>query len=150
MMSGAKLNFPRSAKHAGATMAQRIRLARRRAGLSQAALARRSAVTASAVAQWEHPTGTRPALNHLQTIATVTGVPLEWLVTGGQLRRAISEEWSSSGNAPAVMLDAFAQTIEEENLLRHFRSMSLEARSHFAALAEEFCKHRRRRRLQPD
>ena len=71
------VKIPSSAKPAEATMAQRIRLARRRAGLSQAELAKRSAVTASAVAQWEHPRGTRPSLDRLQAIAKAMSVQMD-------------------------------------------------------------------------
>jgi len=149
-ISEAKMIFPRGAKHTGITMAQRIRLARRRAGLSQADLGKRTAVTASAVAQWEHPAGTRPALRHLQAIAAVTGVKLEWLIEGGHLRRAGAEDSGVAASSPAVVLDTFAQSIEEENLLRLFRSMPADVRAHFVALADAFSKRRRRSRLQPD
>lgn len=64
------------------SLPQRIRRARGRAGLSQAALAERIGVKRSAVTQWEHPHGTRPSVDHMIRIAIETGVGLEWLATG--------------------------------------------------------------------
>lgn len=62
--------------------AHRIRLSRRRSGLSQAALAARLGIQRSAVSQWEGNNAKRPRLEHLQALATVTGVSFEWLATG--------------------------------------------------------------------
>jgi transcriptional regulator with XRE-family HTH domain len=119
-------------------------MARRHAGLSQAALAKRSAVTASAVAQWERPAGTRPSLDRLQMVATVTGAPLNWLVSG--VNAPLQE--ASRFETPAVVFDVYAETMQEEILLQRFRLLSPNAREHFVALAHEFSAQRRRSRLQ--
>jgi len=52
-----------STKATGSRLADRIRIARHAAKLSQAALAARVGVTPGAVAQWESPDGTKPASN---------------------------------------------------------------------------------------
>jgi len=129
------MNFPSIAKYA-TTLGERIRVARLRAGLSQAALARKSNVTASAVAQWEHPLGTRPDVDRLQSIATATNVPLTWLVSGPALASATAQVFELE--TPAIAIDVYAETLVEETLLKDFRQMSPQAREHFAALAHEF------------
>ena len=91
----------------------RIRLARRHAGLSQAKLAEAIGVQRSAVSHWESPQGKNPSVDHLRAVAMVAGVTFEWLATGrGPMRASGNEE------APAVILEAFAQNLFEERLLR--------------------------------
>jgi len=125
------------------TMGQRIRNARRSAGLSQASLAKRSAVTASAVAQWEHPFGTHPALNRLPLIANATGVSVEWLVSGTALKTNRSLECIVA-EPPAIVFDVYAETMEEETLLKNFRLMPPKTRALLSGLAYEFAASRRR------
>src|SRR5262252_1007889 len=103
-------------------MRDRIRRARRNAKLSQTALAERVGVTSSAVAQWEHPDGTCPALGRLQSIATATSVNFEWLATGrGQQHRTAKIDGNET---PALKLELFALDDAEETLLRRFRMLS--------------------------
>lgn len=64
------------------SLRDRIRECRRRKGWSQAQLAARIGVTASAVGHWERPRGTAPAVERLQDLAGVLGVGFEWLATG--------------------------------------------------------------------
>ena len=64
------------------TPQQRIRLARRHAGLSQAALGAAVGVQRSAVGHWEAARGKFPSVAHLREIAMITGVQFEWLATG--------------------------------------------------------------------
>ncbi|NUO74975.1 MAG: helix-turn-helix domain-containing protein [Lysobacter sp.] len=64
------------------TPQQRIRLARRHAGLSQAALGAAVGVQRSAVGHWEAARGKFPSVAHLREIALITGVQFEWLATG--------------------------------------------------------------------
>ena len=64
------------------TAQQRIRLARRHAGLSQAQLAEAVGVQRSAVSHWEAPQGKNPSVTHLREVALATGVQFEWLATG--------------------------------------------------------------------
>lgn len=63
-------------------LSSRIRTARRLKGWSQAALAAALVVDRSAVGHWERGTGSAPSTRRLAVIATVTGVSVEWLLTG--------------------------------------------------------------------
>lgn len=115
-------NYQSSAKGLElAGLANRIRTARRKASLSQTELARRIGVSASAVAQWEHPSGTHPSLQSLVRILEITGISVDWLLLGrGSNRTNLA---SSEENLPAVSLDCFAHSMLEEDLLKVFREM---------------------------
>jgi transcriptional regulator with XRE-family HTH domain len=116
-------------------LADRIRRARRGARLSQTALAARVGVTSSAVAQWEHPNGTSPALARLQSIATATAVNFEWLATGrGQQHRGTRHDGHET---PAIKLDLFALDDNEETLLRRFRALSPRGRQMLVGFLQE-------------
>jgi transcriptional regulator with XRE-family HTH domain len=118
-----------------ARLADRIRRARRGARLSQNGLATRVGVTPSAVAQWEHPDGTSPALTRLQSIATATAVNFEWLATGrGAQQRGFT---NAAGETPAVKLELFALDDAEETLLRRFRALPPRARQALVAFLQE-------------
>lgn len=122
-------------------------MARHWAGLSQTKLARSTEVTASAVAQWEHPEGTRPSLQRLEVIAQATRVPIDWLIAGGAWTpRSASAE--AEKEPPAVVFDVYAETLQEEALLRDFRLLPARARDHLAALVHESTSHRRKRRIK--
>jgi transcriptional regulator with XRE-family HTH domain len=96
-----------------APIRERIGTARQAANLSRAELARRVGVRASAAAQWEQHEGTAPSVENLARLAAATGVAFEWLATGrGSMHHGAQEE------APAVVLEAFAQNLFEERLLR--------------------------------
>lgn len=62
--------------------ADRIRVARRHAKLSQEGLAKAVGVQRSAASQWESSGGKRPTVNNLARVAEITGVQFEWLATG--------------------------------------------------------------------
>ena len=64
------------------SLGDRIRLVRRRKGMSQAALAACIGVSASAVGHWERPRGHCPSSAKLLQLALVLGVACEWLATG--------------------------------------------------------------------
>jgi transcriptional regulator with XRE-family HTH domain len=114
-----------NSKSSGSRLADRIRSSRHAANLSQAALAVRVGVTPGAVAQWESPNGTRPTLERLEVIATVTGAVFDWLATGrGDARR----RKTISDSTPAVLLETFAQDINEEVLLDRYRRLPAQAR----------------------
>ena len=107
-------------------MCDRIRAARHAAKLSQAALAARLGVTPGAVAQWESAKGTRPGVDRLDAIATVTGAVFDWLAFGrGDMRRRQKVVVDS---APAIALDTFAQDYDEEVLLTRYRLLPPQAR----------------------
>jgi len=96
----------------------RIRMARIRANLSKAELARRVGVSPSAVVQWEQPSGSGPSARHLATVAQCTGVAFEWLATGrGPVR--VSE----GDGPPAIDPTSIAVTLFEERLLEAARKL---------------------------
>lgn len=85
---------------------QRIRLARRHAGLSQAALAEAVGVQRSAVSHWEAINGKSPSMANLRRVATVTGVQFEWLATGrGRMRMSPDDTLDSVAAVDATMVD---------------------------------------------
>jgi transcriptional regulator with XRE-family HTH domain len=110
----------------------RIRHARRLARLTQAKLAEEIGVGASAVAQWELPTGTSPTAEHLERIATVCGVSFEWLATGrGPAVQGVQE-------TPAVETYQLAADEFEDRMLVAFRRISRRKREAFVRWMEEF------------
>lgn len=75
----------RHSSHAAAAsmdMATRIRVARKRAGITQHQLSERMYVTRGAVANWEINARPKPSLAHLVRLALVLDVSFEWLATG--------------------------------------------------------------------
>ena len=100
--------------------AERIKQARKDAGLSQGALAERLGVDRSAVAQWERQTAASPTVSNLAKIALVTGVSFEWLATG-RGARVIGGE---GNEPPAFVMDYIAQSEYEERMLIAFRSLT--------------------------
>ena len=100
-------------------MQERIRRARRRAGLSQAGLAEFVNVQRSAVSNWESANGVLPNMQNLLAVAKVCRVSLEWLGTG---RGGISTDPDALDDVPAA--DAELVDVEEERmLLAGFRSL---------------------------
>lgn len=67
------------------SMAKRIAMARKEAGLSQQAVADRFGISRAAVAQWENG-DTYPGTAKLEGLADVLRVRLEWLATGRGLQ----------------------------------------------------------------
>lgn len=100
-------------------MANRIRRARALARVSQSQLAAQVGVTRSAVAQWESKANVRPSMDHLSSVAIVTGVQFEWLATG---RGSIKPE----GDQAHARTDfkEFAQSDTETRLLALLRRLS--------------------------
>lgn len=131
------MKIPRSANNdVSGSLADRIRTTRKRAALSQTKLAGMIGVSASAVAQWEHPRGTRPSFENLFRIVDVTGAPLEWLMVGGNNRR--TSKPGRSEETPAVSFEIYARTLQEETLLERFREIPTRRRPLLIAIAEEF------------
>jgi len=88
------------------TPQQRIRLARRHAGLSQAALGAAVGVQRSAVGHWEATRGKFPSVAHLREIAMITGVQFEWLATGrGSMGLPADTALDSVAAAEAVLVE---------------------------------------------
>jgi transcriptional regulator with XRE-family HTH domain len=114
-----------------ASIGERIRIARDRAGLTRAELGRRVGVRPSASRQWEQRDATTPSVTHLAQIAAVTGVAFEWLATGrGSLRLAESED------QPVLVAETFARDAQEERLLDGFRRVVAKHREHLVRLVE--------------
>jgi transcriptional regulator with XRE-family HTH domain len=109
-------------------IAERIRAARGRAGLTQAALAQKVGVTRSAVAQWE--TGRAGQVGaHLAQIAAVLGVGIDHLLLGGA-ERMLAREFGAD-----------ALTADEIALLRLYRQCNLEDRSILQRMALSLSKN---------
>ena len=69
----------------------RIRLARRHAGMSQARLAEAIGVQRSAVSHWESPQGKNPSVDHLRQVAMVAGVAAHCATAEAFLRDGLPE-----------------------------------------------------------
>jgi len=83
-----------------------MRLARRHAGLSQAALAKAVGVQRSAVSHWEAALGKSPSAAHLREAALATGVQFEWLATGrGRMNLSSEVAMDSVATAEALLVD---------------------------------------------
>jgi len=113
------------------SLSDRIRLARRRRGLSQAALAARVGVTGSAVGHWERRSGSDPSLKSIRAISIVLEVPLEWLSTGrGQMQ-------IESAGAPEV--DSIYIESEEKQLVSLYRLLPSRSRDIVLQILETLC-----------
>jgi len=122
---------------------QRIRLARRHGGLSQAQLAQAVGVQRSAVSHWESAQGKHPTVGHLCEIAQVTGVTFEWLATGrGAMSLPDSVRLDSIPAAEALLADDPL----ELRLLRAFRDASPQARVSLVEIVEQLAGQRTGRR----
>lgn len=112
----------------------RIRLARRHAGLSQAKLAEAIGVQRSAVSHWESPQGKNPSVDHLRTVATVTGVAFEWLATGrGKMQLSEDAVLDSVSAADAILVEDSL----ELRLVTSFREASPRTRIAMVEILEE-------------
>ena len=125
-----------------AAAAQRIRIARRSAGLSQAQLALELGVQRSAVSHWEAQRG-KPSVNHLRQLALLTGVQFEWLATGrGPMTPSSDAMLDSIAAVDAVLVD----DPQERRLLSAFRDAPAQSRVPLLELAEQLAAQRVGRR----
>lgn len=99
-------------------MQDRIRRARRHAGITQAALAELVGVRRSAVSNWESANDVLPSMQHLLAIATACRVSLEWLGTGRGVF-SFESDLAEVPTADAELVDAE----EERALLGSFRDL---------------------------
>jgi transcriptional regulator with XRE-family HTH domain len=112
----------------------RIRLARRHAGMSQAKLAAAIGVQRSAVSHWESPQGKNPSVDHLRTVAMVAGVTFEWLATGrGKMQLSEDAMLDSVSAADAILVEDRA----ELRLIQAFRLASPRIRIAVVEIVEE-------------
>ena len=100
-------------------MQERIRRARRKAGLSQAALADLVKVRRSAVSNWESAKDVLPSMQNLVAIAQACRVSIEWLGTGRGGMTSDPEALADIPTADAELVDAH----EERELLAAFRNL---------------------------
>lgn len=128
---------------------ERIRLARRHAGLSQSALASAVGVQRSAVSHWEAAQGKSPSMANLRRVAMVTGVQFEWLATGrGRMNLSADDNLECVAAADATLVDdAF-----ELRLVAAFRQLPARSRAPLVELLEQMAELRMgrgRRRPMP-
>lgn len=117
----------------------RMQRARRRAGLSQVALAVQVGVSRSAVSQWEMPHHKVPSIENLQRIAQVTRVQFEWLASGrGQMELDHGAALDSVDTADAVLVEDDL----ELRLLRAFRDAPPQARVPLVEVVEVLASQR--------
>lgn len=121
------------------TSQQRIRLARRHAGLSQAALGGAIGVQRSAVSHWEATAGKHPSVDHLRHLALVAGVQFEWLATGrGKMSLSADTALDSVAAACGQLIDDPL----ELRLIAAFREAPVRARAPLVEVAEHLASSR--------
>lgn len=112
----------------------RIRLARRQAGMSQAKLAEAIGVQRSAVSHWESPQGKNPSVDHLRAVAMVAGITFEWLATGrGKMQLSDDAKFDSVSAADAILVEDQL----ELRLVQSFREASPRTRIALVEIVEE-------------
>ena len=121
------------------TQQERIRLARRAAGMSQNQLAQAVGVQRSAVSHWEAPLGKNPSVSHLRGIALVAGTQFEWLATGrGEMPLSKDMQLDSIATAEALLIEDPL----EFRLVEAFRAAPLRTRLSLLEVMEELAAQR--------
>jgi transcriptional regulator with XRE-family HTH domain len=121
------------------TSQQRIRLARRHAGLSQAAIGAAIGVQRSAVSHWEASQGKHPSVDHMRQLALVAGVQFEWLATGrGNMTLSADTALDSVAAAQGELIDDPL----ELRLIAAFREAPIRARAPLVEVAEQLAASR--------
>ena len=121
------------------TQQERIRLARRAAGMSQNQLAQAVGVQRSAVSHWEAPLGKNPSVSHLREIALVAGTQFEWLATGrGEMPPSKDMQLDSIATAEALLVEDPL----EFRLVEAFRAAPLRTRLSLLEVMEELAAQR--------
>ena len=121
------------------TPQQRIRLARRHAGMSQAALGSAVGVQRSAVGHWESAQGKFPSVAHLREVALITGVQFEWLATGrGKMNLSADTEMDSVAAAEALLIEDPL----ELRLIVAFRDTPTKSKAPLVEIAEQLAELR--------
>lgn len=121
------------------TQQERIRLARRAAGMSQNQLAQVVGVQRSAVSHWEAPLGKNPSVSHLREMAMVTGTQFEWLATGrGEMPLSKDMQLDSIATVEALLIEDPL----EFRLVEAFRAAPLRTRLSLLEVMEELAAQR--------
>ncbi|MEJ2830957.1 MULTISPECIES: helix-turn-helix domain-containing protein [unclassified Lysobacter] len=116
-----------------------MRLARRHAGMSQAALGSAVGVQRSAVGHWESAQGKFPSVSHLREVALITGVQFEWLATGrGKMNLSADTEMDSVAAAEALLVDDPL----ELRLIVAFRDTPTKSKAPLVEIAEQLAELR--------
>lgn len=102
----------------------RIRMARRSAGLSQTELGVTVGVGRSAVAQWESRNGSFPSSENLGKIAVSCAVSHEWLATGRGRMLVDAADAAAPPPPPCPGDSLAAKNSLESRLLSVFRELS--------------------------
>lgn len=125
-------------------MSERIRRARRKTGLSQAALAERLKVRRSAVSNWESVNDIQPSLQNLIGLAKACDISFEWLGTG---RGKMSPDEDLLAEIPAAHAE-LVEAPQERALLAMFRELPRKPQQLVVELVETLhaCRRRSRRR----
>lgn len=113
----------------------RIRLARRHAGVSQTEFAIKVGVQRSAVAQWESANGANPTMENMIKIAILGCVQVEWLASG-RGNMAMPKQLLADDQITALQLAEFAISDDEQRMLRAMRALDRRAVQAVVALAE--------------
>lgn len=112
--------------------AERIRFARRKAGMSQQGLANKLGVRRSAVANWESSGGGNPSSDNLERLACALQIAYEWLATGRGVMeppcRDVHESAATSGTVDPA----------EDRLLRAWRSLPAKPQRAVLQLVESY------------
>lgn len=116
------------------TSQQRIRLARRHAGLSQTALAALVGVQRSAVSHWESNNDKHPSVTHMRELALACGVQFEWLATG-RGKMGLSSETALDSVAAADAL--LVEDPLEQRLILAFREAPTRSRAPLVEVVEQ-------------
>lgn len=120
----------------------RIRLARRRAGLSQIALAQRCNVSRSAVGNWESAAEVHPSLASLAAIAKATQASFEWLATGRGSAALDHDPRDDTPAADAILVD----DPHERRLIAIWRGLPARMQAPMLEIAAELSYRRTGRR----
>lgn len=123
----------------------RIKLARRKIGLSQQALANALGVTRSSVSNWEATDGGAPTIANLSKLATMAQVSFEWLATG---RGPMLFAHDPQDDIPATDCDLIDDP-QERRLVHSYRLASARMRIILLELIEDIAALRSGKRVSP-
>ena len=126
------------------TPQQRIRMARRHAGLSQTALASAIGVQRSAVSHWETNHDKHPSVTHMREVALACGVQFEWLATGrGKMGLSSDTALDSVAAAEALLIEDPI----ELRLILAFRDAPTRSRAPLVEVVEQLASLRTGRKI---